>query len=1026
MVTRLRLPASISVVMTSLVVLDAERIPAAEPAPGAERGPQTCTLWDCDDTDGVQGLVLKRENVKQGRAAVRWRNHAEMTGFSVPDVPEDWSRFNLLRLWVHNARPLPTRFMILVPSENPDTEGMDYWGYGVRLDFEGWKELILPIGGKGGTRSPRGWDHVDGLRFTASGWGNTPHPEADVLIDDVRLEYDPPRPGPRMTDEEFFDRLDLAQDDLSPVRRAVEANDLDAAKAAFLDHMRSRERPKWWFDWREPPEHATPVAGGSEGWDYFAETITVDWTGWKEFTLPLKAWSTARKPIGWHYVNSLAFSSTYGDRTPSPETVLVFDAVELTGEETMSLGDFETAADFKRWGHLQPTTELVKQGEQAGMWSQLPTHPGLRLEDVPHDWRKFDALHFWLYSAEATGDRITLTADSDTPNVESADRVVEHFRDGYHLGDDINWESNKYDPDEPAFTREWTYGLNRFYHWRTLGRAYWQTGDEKYAREWIAQMRDWVEDNPYLLYGTGNSTLTWRTIEAGIRCAGSWPDSLYYFLGSPSLEPDDLVTFMKSWIEHGHHLMRITLEHPEHGGNWVTMECNGLGHLGILFPECKEAPTWLETAVGRLTAELDRQVYPDGAQKELTTGYHQVARGNFVGLYSLARHNEVPMPEDYLARLERMYAYNLMAMTPEGRLPPLNDAGYTNVIGSLEEGAELFGRADFRWAATGGVEGEAPDYTSVAFPYAGQYVMRSGWQADDRYLLFESGPYGIGHQHEDKLSMFVYALGRVLLTEAGTYSYDRSKYRRYVLGTWAHNTILVDGQEQHRRGLRETYETETPLDNLWTTGPALDAADGVYASGYGPKRDIDVKHERTVVFIRPDYWVVLDRLHGDGEHTYDVLWHLNNDEAEHDRKTLAAWGADRGVANLMVTPVAAEGLGLEIVTGRDEPVLGFAPASRKKPIPVLDYRLRAEGSVWLAWVLTPYRDVRPEVVATVEDRDGGTVLTVSHDGGRDFVYVGQRGQTHAVTLAGTELRGQVGLVRTDETGEVICSAVDSN
>ena len=62
-----------------------------------------------------------------------------------------------------------------------------------------------------------------------------------------------------------------------------------------------------------------------------------------------------------------------------------------------------------------------------------------------------------------------------------------------------------------------------------------------------------------------------------------------------------------------------------------------------------------------------------------------------------------------------------------------------------------------------------------------------------QFLLFDAGPYGLGHQHEDKLSMFIYALGRVLLTEAGTYSYDRSKYRRYVLGTWAHNTILVDG-----------------------------------------------------------------------------------------------------------------------------------------------------------------------------------------------------------------------------------------
>ena len=47
-----------------------------------------------------------------------------------------------------------------------------------------------------------------------------------------------------------------------------------------------------------------------------------------------------------------------------------------------------------------------------------------------------------------------------------------------------------------------------------------------------------------------------------------------------------------------------------------------------------------------------------------------------------------------------------------------------------------------------------------------------------------------------------------------TYGYDRSKYRRYVLGRWAHNTVLVGGQQQHRGGLVETYETGGPLVNL--------------------------------------------------------------------------------------------------------------------------------------------------------------------------------------------------------------------
>ncbi|MBI2300004.1 MAG: heparinase II/III family protein, partial [Armatimonadetes bacterium] len=891
------------------------------------------TLWDCDSTLETAGLELETRNVKQGRAAVRWRNHPQHPAFDVPGLPADWSGYHLLKLQLFTEKPLKQRFMVLIGSENPATEGPDYWGYDVYLDFTGWKELALPLGLKAGAREPLGWDQISGLSFSASGWGNTPNPDADLLIDDVRLVYDPPRPGPRMTDAQFFAGLDLDRPDLAKVKAAVDAGDLGAAKEAFLARFRERTSPQWWFGWRERPPVA-PVAGGSDGWDYFGCNFKVDFTGWKLIRIPFKDWYTARRPLGWSRINALSMSSTYGDRTPSPQTVLAFDTVRLEGKQPFSLGDFEDDADLHAWGDLPASAEHVKEGTRAMLWHGLPQRHDIKRTDLPHDWTGYDALSFWVWSGAATGDQITILADSDTPDTRAADLICQHVYDGYQLGNPINWDANKYDPQDPAFTPEWTYSLNRFYHWRTLGQAYWASGDERYAKEWIAQMRSWVAANPYLLMGTGNNTGTWRTIEAGIRTSTTWQDCLQYFLGSPSLTGDDLVMFMKSWIEHAHHLMRITTEHPEHGGNWVTMECNGLGHLGIMLPEAKDAALWRQTAFDRMTQELDRQVYPDGAQKELTTGYHQVSRTNFEQLFRIARLNGIAMPAEYLQRLARMFEYNLKVMDPGGQLPPLNDAGYTGVLPSLLDGAELFGREDFRWGGTLGAQGKPVDYTSIALPWAGWYVMRSGWQPDDRWLLFESGPFGTGHQHEDKLSLCAYAYGRAILTEAGTYSYDHSKYRRYVLGTWAHNTILPDGQEQHRAGLPETYESRQPCDNLWLHNSVFDAADGVYDDGYGPKRELQIAHERTVVFVRPDYWVALDRLRAAGRHRYDILWNLNNDEAASDPQTLAGWGADEGKANLLVTPASTEGLSLSIVKGRDDPPLGFAPASRRRPSPV--------------------------------------------------------------------------------------------
>jgi hypothetical protein len=55
--------------------------------------------------------------------------------------------------------------------------------------------------------------------------------------------------------------------------------------------------------------------------------------------------------------------------------------------------------------------------------------------------------------------------------------------------------------------------------WLDLGRAFSATGDEKYAREFVAELQSWVHDCPVPLDAPANVAFSrWRTIEAGIRC----------------------------------------------------------------------------------------------------------------------------------------------------------------------------------------------------------------------------------------------------------------------------------------------------------------------------------------------------------------------------------------------------------------------------------------------------------------------------------------------------------------------------
>src|SRR5690606_15235854 len=92
-----------------------------------------------------------------------------------------------------------------------------------------------------------------------------------------------------------------------------------------------------------------------------------------------------------------------------------------------------------------------------------------------------------------------------------------------------------------------------------------------------------------------------------------------------------------------------------------------------------------------------------------------------------------------------------------------------------------------------------PGAPSVVYPWAGQLVMRSGYDVDAHWAFFDIGPWGTGHQHNDKLHLSVSAFGRDLLVDGGRFAYRGSladKFRRYAVGSASHNVVLIDGNGQ--------------------------------------------------------------------------------------------------------------------------------------------------------------------------------------------------------------------------------------
>ena len=715
--------------------------------------------------------------------------------------------------------------------------------------------------------------------------------------------------------------------------------------------------------------------------DYYACKQPLDWSGWKRVELPFAEMGHAREPLGWKQIGGV----TLRGEGAEAQTVLRLGGFELvTGpEQGPRMSDAELFANL----NLDlPALAAVKRAVAAhnlpAAKAALAAH--FRSRALPQwtvDWRQPDF-------------RKATKKPKDDPRAE---KVLQHKFDytqgpGQHgtldFGKKIDWTANPTEGE--ARTHLWNECLNRHFHFRTLADAYWRTGLEKYAQEIADEIMDWTAANPAVLLSNGNGLKNgceaWQTLTTSIRLSDVWPNAIYRCLGSPAFTDEVLCTIYKSVCEQARHLMRW----PS-GGNWLTSESNGLFTGGVLFPEFKEAAGWRRTGIARLYQQLDDEVYPDGMEYELAGGYNNWVVAEFAGIIEQADRNglRAELPADFLAKMEKMFSYLTLASLPNGAIPGLNDSGNSDVRQLLATGFQLFPkRTDFEYIATDRRAGQPPAETSHAFPYCGHYVMRSSWAQDATCLLFDAGPYGYGHQHEDKLHFVLWSHGRQLVLDPGNFSYDHSRWRRYVLSSAGHNTVLVDGEGQHRNGQRETYfwprpwTTPAPPQNdaRWTSTPEFDWASGAYTNGYGAHHEIAVTHQRQILFLKPErLFVIFDTLTPQDarEHKFEALFHLDAIAAAVDPATKAVLSQNSGTANVAIRPADRHGLDVSIVQGKtDEPVQGWSN-SPWRAIPTAIFRQSGTGVVHFAFVIEPLGAGAQPRVARVEPLAGGARLTLS-------------------------------------------------
>lgn len=486
------------------------------------------------------------------------------------------------------------------------------------------------------------------------------------------------------------------------------------------------------------------------------------------------------------------------------------------------------------------------------------------------------------------------SADKAVKGIVSSIKIEHTFPDGV-----IDFQFNP-TRDTGRYNPEWQRQLNRMFFWNDMALAYHKTGNKKYAVAFNKQMRHWIESYPCpeRMNSPGS---TWRTIEIGIRLMGSWQTAFEFFRKSPDFTDETLALMLATM-----HEQAIRALEQRTSQNWLMIELNGVYTFAVVFPEFKTAQNLRKQSSQLLCENIKKQILPDGMHSELTPGYHGLVFNCAFKMMKLARNagfsNEIT-PE--LSRiLESMANASLQIMTPGFMEPKINDCGKCHIRGILAPAFELFPhRQDFLWAASEGKKGTPPQSKTASrfLPWAGFTVMRSGWNEDALYLLFDNGPMGTSsHSHQDKLNINIYKGNEELLFDDGGGQYERSIYRAYATSSAAHNTILIDGNCQGRHNPRKI---DQPTDSQFTVNEHFEYACGVYnerfirnpeqlkqirsAAGKKlPKRKKrrfsgkwynPASHLREILFVKPDFFAVVDTLRSsDGKpHDYTMLLQLD-------------------------------------------------------------------------------------------------------------------------------------------------------
>jgi len=353
------------------------------------------------------------------------------------------------------------------------------------------------------------------------------------------------------------------------------------------------------------------------------------------------------------------------------------------------------------------------------------------------------------FSKEGQSLKLVEGLKSSKPNFQAPAKFT--FLDQSHTFEvAINWNFSKYG-------ELWTYNLNYFNYLHQQDMS--KEKGLKLIREFIYGLEDNNEGlEPYPI---------------SLRCM-NW----ITFLSRHNIKDEKVDSSLYSQYQ----ILTHNIEYHVLGNHLLENGCSLL--FGAFY--FKNEHLW-EQAAEIINQELHEQVLNDGGHYERSVMYHCIMLKRLLDVFNLLKHNRCFEEQDELQKKVEKKAQLMLGWVDKmqwlgGDLPEVND-----FIPEMAPNLSALQDYSFRL-------GINPKETKLG---ESGYRRLKNRQLE---LLVDAGDIGPdyvpGHAHADTLSFLLRVDGQEVITEVGTSTYAKNSRRNSERSTSAHNTVVVEGQEQ--------------------------------------------------------------------------------------------------------------------------------------------------------------------------------------------------------------------------------------